>query len=443
MTERLGALDTFFWLQDRRPSWPSVEVVTIWTFAGPAPSLDEVRSEIGARLERLPRFRQRVVTPRSHACRPHWRDDPRFAVANHVLDRDLPAPGGKAGLLQLANEIFACRLDRARPPWCMWRASGLEGGRWALIFKFHHVLLDGGALLYVTQALFGGGAGSDPKARPRASALRTAFGDRSQVVRHAFRRPPWVPPRELLPDQLQVGTQRHFDWLDVDLEDFDAIRRPLGGTFHDVLLAVVVRALQRWLGERGISTQGSSLVVGVPLHAAPPRLRTGLGNETGMLRLALPLDVQSAPELILAIATETRTAKAMHEITQPLVSRLFRRIPSFVFAAGAEQGDRSNAFNITVSSLRVAGGDPALLGRPLVSFVQLGMLTRNRSSLGLACVAATYEGRVAVSLAADVAMVPDLPAVTSHLEAALADLRSEARAQPSLRPGPTSDAPPL
>ena len=39
--------------------------------------------------------------------------------------------------------IFATRLDRARPLWEAWLLDGLKGGRWAILSKVHHCVVDG------------------------------------------------------------------------------------------------------------------------------------------------------------------------------------------------------------------------------------------------------------------------------------------------------------
>src|SRR6266487_6061553 len=60
--------------------------------------------------------------------------------SSDVCSSDL---GGPAELRNLAARLFAQRLDRARPLWEEWLLEGLADGRWAIISKVHHAMVDG------------------------------------------------------------------------------------------------------------------------------------------------------------------------------------------------------------------------------------------------------------------------------------------------------------
>ena len=55
----------------------------------------------------------------------------------------LPPPGGEEELNNLMGRLMEVELDRDHPLWEAWMIEGLTGGRWALISKVHHCMVDG------------------------------------------------------------------------------------------------------------------------------------------------------------------------------------------------------------------------------------------------------------------------------------------------------------
>ena len=66
-----------------------------------------------------------------------------FHLTYHVRRTALPAPGGDEELRTLVGRVMAQKLDRSKPLWEMWIAEGLSDGRWALVNKLHHCMVDG------------------------------------------------------------------------------------------------------------------------------------------------------------------------------------------------------------------------------------------------------------------------------------------------------------
>ena len=112
-------------------------------FADPPPTYDEVVGLIAGKLHQIPRYRQRVRSVPLELGRPVWADDPHFDIHYHVRRTALPAPGGEAEFDHLMGRLMSQPLDRARPLWEAWLVEGLEGDRWAMIFKVHHCMVDG------------------------------------------------------------------------------------------------------------------------------------------------------------------------------------------------------------------------------------------------------------------------------------------------------------
>src|SRR5215210_7424457 len=120
-----------------------MQIGSVLMFEGPAPPQADVLASIAGKLGLVPRYRQRVRTLPLSFGRPSWMDDPHFKLDYHVRRTALPAPGGDEELRNLVGRIMSQRLDRSRPLWELWVAEGLGDGRWAMISKVHHCMVDG------------------------------------------------------------------------------------------------------------------------------------------------------------------------------------------------------------------------------------------------------------------------------------------------------------
>src|SRR5688500_108015 len=112
-------------------------------FEGEAPGYDEFVEHIERRLPLVPRYRQRLAEVPFQQGRPVWVDDPHFNITYHVRHSGLPRPGTQTELKRLAGRLFSQALDRDKPLWEITLVLGLAGGRFAMVTKAHHALVDG------------------------------------------------------------------------------------------------------------------------------------------------------------------------------------------------------------------------------------------------------------------------------------------------------------
>ena len=226
---------------------------------------------------------------------PVWVDDPRFDLHYHVRRSALPAPGTDAQLRELVGRLQGRPLDRSRPLWEIYLVEGLADGRFAVITKTHHAMVDGLASVDIGAVLL------DVSRTPRESPPDTWRRGPSR------RRSSWSPPRwptscaarrrvvdtvrratadartavttavqtggavlvaarnatrtaPANPLNAAIGQQRRYATSAGELDDYKAIRKEHGGTVNDVVLAVVAGGLRRWLLNRGEPVLGDTVV---------------------------------------------------------------------------------------------------------------------------------------------------------------------------------------
>ncbi|MGZ6124286.1 MAG: wax ester/triacylglycerol synthase domain-containing protein, partial [Myxococcales bacterium] len=139
--ERLSALDSLFLELEDRSAHMHVGAVGI--FEGPTPPYRDLLALIEARLDQVPRYRQRVMFVPLKQGRPVWIDETQFDLEYHVRHTALPPPGGEQELKKLVGRLFSQALDREKPLWELWLVEGLGESRFAIVSKTHHCMLDG------------------------------------------------------------------------------------------------------------------------------------------------------------------------------------------------------------------------------------------------------------------------------------------------------------
>ena len=141
--DRLNPLDAVFVDAEDEDRHTSMAIASIAVFEGPSPSYEEVLAYLAGRLPLVPRYRQKLRTVPFRLGRPVWVEDPDFDIRYHVRRTALVAPGGDEQLTQLVARVMSQRLDRDHPLWEYWVVEGLAQGRWAMISKIHHCMVDG------------------------------------------------------------------------------------------------------------------------------------------------------------------------------------------------------------------------------------------------------------------------------------------------------------
>ncbi|HET9771302.1 MAG TPA: wax ester/triacylglycerol synthase domain-containing protein [Acidimicrobiia bacterium] len=119
------------------------------------PDAERLQAGLERAIELFPPLRQRVARPPLGLAPPQWADDPDFDLGYHLRRLSVPPPGGQRQLLDLAAQLAAMPLDRARPLWELTVVEGLAGGQAAVLQRLHHTLTDGVAGMRLLRTLLG------------------------------------------------------------------------------------------------------------------------------------------------------------------------------------------------------------------------------------------------------------------------------------------------
>src|SRR5215210_2959447 len=183
-SDRLTGLDSsFLHLEDAASH---MHVAGVMIFEGDPPPYDGLLDAIDRRLGLVPRYRQKLAFVPLGQGRPRWVDDPHLNLRYHVRSTALPAPGSEDQLKALAGRVFSQQLDRDKPLWEIWLVEGVEGGRFALLAKTHHALVDGISGVDIVTVLFDTSQEPAAPADPGDRWLPRPLPSRAQLIGEAL-----------------------------------------------------------------------------------------------------------------------------------------------------------------------------------------------------------------------------------------------------------------
>jgi WS/DGAT/MGAT family acyltransferase len=458
--ERLSAQDASFLLFERRG--PPMHVGSVATFAPESDAtpvdLARLRAYVESRLPALPHYRMRVAyTPMGH---PVWVDDADFDLAAHVRSAALPAPGGEPELKALAGRLLSQRLDPRRPLWEMCLVEGLADGRFGLVLKVHHCMVDGVSGAGLLGVLLAPSPCDDFEPAPRwrarpapglaelgaedvarrlaapvslARALQRAarhpepalraLQSGAEAVWQALRDDFHPPARS--PINRTIGTERCMDWRSLDLAAVKEVKKRLDGSVNDVVLAVVTGALRKVLLERRARLDDLAFRVAIPVNARDLPGETNGSNRVAALLLELPLAERFPVRRFRAIRDETRRLKASRAAEGiDLLTRFADWTGSDVLTdLGTRLVSALRPYHMIVTNVNGPPFPLHLLGaRQEALYPQLPLF----EGQGLGVAVMSYHGRIGVGLLADPHVMPDLARFADAIDAAFAELAAAA-----------------
>lgn len=441
------------WTRMDAPGQPMV--VTIALLLERPLAEERLRATLRARLlEPLPRFRQRIVVERG---RHGWLEDRPFDWNDHLERVRLPPPVDQRALEARIGRWAGEALPFDRPPWCCKLVENYGAGS-ALVFRVHHCIADGVALLRVFLALTDRTPeGCSPPAERRDEARLAAKTSK----RLAPPSGPWARLRwgavfgAALLRQLCLGPDartalrgrltgdKRVAWSrPVPLADITAIRRRLGGRVNDVMLAAVAGALGRYLRARGETRPALAQRLLVPVNLRPYQEEIRLGNEFGAILLDLPLGIADPVARLAAVRARMDRIKGTPEmLANRLILNVAGRLPAWI----ERRALRWFGLKATVVMTNVPGPEQPLylagapVGRILAWAPQI-------AGMGVGVSVLSYAGAVTVGVATDSGAVADPWDLIAGFETEMAALtagalaaRAECSVPATARSAPNSD----
>jgi diacylglycerol O-acyltransferase len=433
-----------------------MHIAVVAIFEGPPPGGDQVEEMISSKLHLVPRYRQKVRFVPFDLGQPVWSDDHHFDLRYHVRHTALPSPGSDEQLCTLVGRVMSQKLDRAKPLWEAWIVEGLMGGRWAILSKTHHCLVDGVAgsdLLSVVldsepEAEHPPSVPWEPERRPTGFSLAMeSLADGFRKPREGFRaaRRATISPLRALRDLADfteglstfhafsqsaletslngpIGPHRRWCFTSTTLAENKKIRNARGGTVNDVVLSVVAQGFRSLLLSRGESVDGLCTRSLVPVSLRTEAERGTFNNRIAAVFVDLPMGISDPDECLAAVRADMDDLKEHHQASAAeALSALTGYTPPALLALGARIFAGLEQHAVQTVTTNVPGPRQPLYAahrRMLAAYPYVPLVGSVR--IGIAIF--SYAGSLGFGITGDYESASDIGVLAAGIEAGIADL---------------------
>jgi diacylglycerol O-acyltransferase len=477
--ERMSTLDAGFFFAEHANV--PMHLGALAVFEGPAPSYRDLAGLYASKLGRVKRYRQVVRTAPLQLFRPTWADDEHFEIGYHIRHAAVPKPGRATQLHRLAGQIYAQPLDRNRPLWEAWLLEGIEAGRWAILSKVHHCMVDGIGGADLMAELFDlrpdAGMPSQPavwQPQPGPSLTDTLVSGLCDAVTWPMRTLVGVPglicDRLLAIDDLAaftrgltssarrltvpaasclngtIGPGRRWAWTTASLNRVKQIRTEFGGTVNDVLLAAITRGFRDLLMERRELDDGLIVRSLVPISIRCAEDQGVMTNRLSAVLANLPVAEPDPIRRLQLVSDQMNHIKRTNEAAgAEFLTQIMGAAPPTLLMLGARAAFQIPQPLVQTVTTNVPGPQFPLyiLGRKMLHahpYVPIG------DNVKIAIAIFSYLGQLSFGITADSSAATDMDILAQGIHRGLAELQpqsattSQADVPGTRSPGPRQAA---
>ena len=416
-------------------------------FEGPPPPFEDLRAMVAGKLELVPRYRQKVRNVALAISSPAWIDDPHFSLDYHLRHTAVPAPGSEQQLRDMASRVFSQHLDRDKPLWELWVVERLEGGRWALLSKVHHCMVDGVAATDLMSVMFSDTtAGAAPREwapapEPsgielfvRTLAYRASPDGQLQTLRRVL-----SAPRQTLRSLAEtaraalaasssmrpvaassltgaIGPHRRWSWAQVRLSDVKRVRGALGGTVNDVVLTLITNGFRELLLSRGEDVPEDHVIrTMVPVSVRSKGERGVYNNRVSAVFAGLPVGLTEPAQRLARIRAEMDGIKESKQaVAGDVLTSMSGFAPPLLLALGSRLVTLSPRLNMHTATTNVPGPQQPVqtLGRRMLESYPFVPVV---GSIRIVVAIFSYDGGLYFGVTGDYDGAPDIDVLTAGI----------------------------
>ena len=420
-------------------------------------NFEEFKARIARRIHFIPKLRKRLIRVPMSVDYPYWVDDPDFDLDMHLQHIALPKPGGWKELRRVASMIFSNHLDQNRPLWSFTFVEGLDNipqvpkGSVAIISKIHHVAIDGVGGAGLLSILFDMTPTPPKDKEPKPYHPKPLPNELSMVVKSglSFAQNPLKFPKlmtEVLASTFNanvltaankvemptapfsapatplngtISGRRKWNTAILSLERVKALKKIMGTTMNDVMLAICAGALRRYLVEKD-KLPHKPLVAMVPVSTRGGAEKEKGSNQISSMLVQLATNIEDPIERLETIHENAVRGKTYHgAVGAKTLSKMAEAVPFGVANQAARIYSRFNVsemhnpvFNVTITNVPGPQFPLYIEGHKLLAIMGSAPII---DGMGLIITIFSYDGFVMISPTSDVKSMPDLDKFSRYL----------------------------
>jgi len=229
-----------------------------------------------------------------------------------------------------------------------------------------------------------------------------------------------VAPRSSLNAPV-TGRHRRLAVARVPLDDIKQVRRALGGTVNDVVLAGVGGGLQRLLVSRGEDVEDVRLRIFCPVSVRDDSERGSLGNKVSAMFVALPIGHIDPADRLAEVHETTKDLKEKEQaVGADFLIGLTQYVAPTLMSMASRLAHRQPFFNLVCTNVPGPQFPLYLMGARLLEAFPIVPLTRN---LTVVVGILSYDGTLHFGLFADRDACPDVEVLAAGIDDAFAELK--------------------
>lgn len=405
------------------------------------------------RIDLIPKFRWKLHQVPLGLDLPYWIEDENFNHDHHIKHITVNSPGGRQSLGEVVSQLYCKHMDRSKPLWEFWLIEGLEDGKYAMLQKIHHCLMDGFGLMIlmdivgdltpqartktVDVGISSAKAGDKPGSRQlyantAKSLVRFPgefFRDINELLRpKLLEQLRWdKPAKETKPIaptaafNRSISSDRGFVFVSLPIADLKAVKEAYNVSLNDVVLALVGTAMHNYLlRQEGLPE--TSLRALMPISVR----NTGdekFSNRVTSTNVTLGTNTDDPVLRLQSISQDSKQAiqraksggEGFADVIQHLPPLLVNAIVSNVTA---EKAPQTTGGNLAVSNIRGSAQPMYVAGAHVETMYPMSVIGQG---MGINFTCVSYAGNMDFGLAFDPNIFVNAWEIVDDLSTALND----------------------